>query len=278
MSAAIALQDKRLPAREVPACPMTLITGGKGGVGKTTLALNLAVELARARERVLLVDLDLGLANIHVLLRMHQRGTFEDVLRGRASLEQCLLPGPEGMHVLPAASGTGAMADLSDEQRRHLLGELARLSEGYTAVVGDSAAGIGPLVLDCAAAARHVLVVTTPEPAALADAYGLIKALDRHGELRGGDVPTPELFLNMVEGLDDAERAARKLRGVCERFLMRSPRMAGWLPRSSAIARGAREQRPFALSPGDTLEAGCLRRLARHLRLFSNQAQASHGR
>ena len=111
-----------------------------------------------------------------------------------------------------------------------------------------------------ACAADRVLVTTTPEVAALTDAYGLIKALDRYGARTGADVPTPELVVNQASDVAEADSIARKLRSICERFLCRSPRQAGWLPRSQGIARGAWAGRPFALE-GDGLEHLCLRQL-----------------
>jgi flagellar biosynthesis protein FlhG len=106
------------------------------------------------------------------------------------------------------------------------------------------------------------LIVTTPDPTALTDAYGWIKALDQHASELGLDLPTPELVLNQVDGADQADGVAVKLRGVCERFLSRSPRMAGWLPRSALVGASIARQRPFALDRPLALENHCMRRLS----------------
>lgn len=245
--------------------PIVLITGGKGGVGKTLLAANLGIELARRGRKVLLADLDLGLANLDVALRIAPRRNVEDALRGRCSLAECVVAGPHGVDLLPASSGTRAMAQLSSEERERLFRGLAELAAQYELLIADGAAGIGPDVLAFAAAADHVLLVTTPDATALTDAYGLIKALHVYGEETGREVATPELVVNQAADLGEAERTLARLRAVCERFLARSPQSAGWLPSAVEIARSARTQAPFAARPGEGLAHGCLRQLASRL-------------
>lgn len=246
--------------------PLVLVTGGKGGVGKTTLAANLGVHLARRGLSVLLVDLDLALANLHVLLGVSARRTLLDFFGGRA-LADCVAAGPAGVHLLPAASGEAELARLDERRAGELCDALSDLATTYDVAIADSAAGIGPDVLRFAARARSALIVTSPEPAALTDAYGLLKAIDGEGRrgARASGIPTPELVLNLVSGVEEAERVAGRLRGVAERFLARSPRMAGWLPRASAVLSSSLTQRPFALRGQESLEGRCLAALARRL-------------
>lgn len=250
-----------LPVR-LPA-PFVLVTGGKGGVGKSTLAANLALSVAREGRRVLLVDLDLGLGDLETLLSLPSGPSLEEALDG-AGLEAALRRGPLGLDVLPAANGSEELARNDPDVRARLLAALAELAGRYELVIGDSAAGIGPDVLAFACSADRVLVTTTPEVAALTDAYGLIKALDRYGARTGVDVPTPELVINLAGDVAEADGLARKLRSICERFLCRSPRQAGWLPRSTAIAAAAGRGRPFALE-AEGLEVLCLRQLGARL-------------
>jgi flagellar biosynthesis protein FlhG len=245
--------------------PIVLMTGGKGGVGKTTLAANAAFALARRGRRVLLVDLDLGLADAHVLLKITPPRTLEDALLGRCALADCIVRAELGLDVLAAGSGTPQMGQLGDEMRARLCAGLRELCADYDIVIADGAAGIGPDVLAFCEHADHVLVVTTPEPMAITDAYGLIKALHAHGEATQRDVATPELVINRASGIEEAEATAARLRLVCERFLSRSPRNAGWMPASGAVELAARFQRPFALDPRPTLAHTCLDALAARL-------------
>ena len=247
------------------AAPFILVTGGKGGVGKTTVAANLGVQLARDGRRTLLVDLDLGLANLDIALGLSASATLEDAVRGRAELRDCVAEGPGGVHVLVGCSGDEGLGRLGGSERKALLRELSILSQGYEIVVGDSAAGIGPDVMDFARAADRVLVVTTPQVPALTDAYGLIKALDQFGCRTDGDIPTPEIIVNLSSGVEEGRAIAHKLRAVCERFLARSPRQAGWIPRSRMIERSARDQRPFALGREEALERLCVRQITTRL-------------
>ncbi len=271
---ALGLQASLAEEGDTGSTPFLLFTGGKGGVGKTTLTADLGISLARSGRRVLLVDLDLGLANLDVVLRVRSDRTVEDALEGRCAFEDCVIRGPEGVYLLPAGSGSAKMGKPDAARRAELLAGISRLAVDYDILLADSAAGIGPDVLAFAAAADHVFVVTTPNPAALTDAYGLIKAIDTWGRECESEVPTPELVINQVSGLEQAEATAARLRGVCEHFLCRRPRTAGWLPSSNDVeARGG-----HSLSLGrdglKSLYYNCLSRLATRVsRLLGSPAR-----
>lgn len=249
--------------------PFILVTGGKGGVGKTTVTADLGVALARSGLKVLLVDLDLGLANLDIALGLSPGRTLEDALAGRCAFEDCVARGPAGVAVLPASSGNASMGKPDASRREELLGAIRSLGPDYDLVLGDSAAGIGHDVLAFASLADHVLVVTTPAAAALTDAYGLIKALDTWGREEGIEVPTPELVVNQVDGLEQAERTASRLSRVCERFLCRRPRTAGWLPKSADDGRAGDHR--------GSLYGHSLRRLSGRVSRLRREASAGIG-
>jgi len=253
-----------------------LVTGGKGGVGKTTIAGNVAVELARTGRRVLLVDLDLGLSNLDVLFGLSVgEARIDAVLSGDRSVADCIVEGPGGVHLLAATSGNESMGLLTADRRQRLHDAIAEVAPEYDLIIGDSAAGIGPDVLGFASVADRVFVVTTPELAALTDAYGLIKALDQFGARSAVDIPTPELIVNHASGVEEGKAVATKLRSICERFLARSPRQAGWMPRSVQVERSAARQTPFALSERRSLEQLCIAQIAGRLERLAGRRSTS---
>ncbi len=255
--------------------PFVLVTGGKGGVGKTTVAGNMGVELARTGRRVLLVDLDLGLSNLDVLFGLSAvEARIDQALDGTCSMQDCIVEGPGGVHLIPAASGEEAMGALSEDRQAKLLELIAEVAPQYDIIVGDSAAGIGPEVLGFASVADRVFVVTTPELAALTDAYGLIKALGQFGARSDVDIPTPEIIVNHAKGVEEGKAVAAKLRSICERFLARSPRQAGWLPSSVHVARSGASQSPFALRPKRALEQLCITQIASRLERLAGRGDA----
>ncbi|TAJ21875.1 MAG: MinD/ParA family protein [Planctomycetota bacterium] len=245
--------------------PFLLVAGGKGGVGKSLVCANLALALARRGRRVLLADLDLGLGNQHVLFGSSPERSLEHALLEDRPLEHAIQRVAERVDLLAAGTGEPGMVGLAPALRAALERGLERLRGSYDVVIGDAAAGIGVDVLWPAAQASRVLIVTTPEPAALTDAYGLIKALDAHGARASVEIPTPEVLVNLVSGPDEAERVARGLRLVSERFLARSPRLAGWLPRSSEAARSVFARQPFVARDPHSLAARCIDVLAGHV-------------
>jgi flagellar biosynthesis protein FlhG len=259
-------------------CPFVLVTGGKGGVGKSTVAANLGVAIARAGLRTLLVDLDLSLANLDVLLGLVRRAEVQDLLAGRRTLTDCIVRGPAGLDVLPGASGVHELAHAGPDRRSALLAEIARAAEFYDVVLADTAAGIGEDVLAFASAAGRVLLVTTPDPAAITDAYGVLKALDAWSRAAGIEVATPEILVNLAAGPEEARAVAARLCAVAERYLSRTPRLLGWLPRSRSVQAAALLQRPFVEVEPCCAAARRLEDLAGKLFHVTLKPQASHAR
>lgn len=218
------------------------VTSGKGGVGKTSVAVNMALALAKSGERTCLVDGDLGLANVDVLLNLHPRHSLEEVVTKGLSLDEVAVRGPAGLEVIPAASGVEALANLNATRRQLLVGRLHQRSIRPDITILDTGAGLSRTVLTLTLAADEVLVVTTPEPTALTDAYAMIKVLTQR---------RPELPLRLAVNLVEQAAQAREVHGhvdrIVRRFLGREIALAGWIPRDACVERAVREQRPLML-------------------------------
>lgn len=245
----------------LPALPALAVTGGKGGVGKTCVAVNLALTLAEIGLKPLLVDLDLGLANADVMLGVTPGTTLFDVIEGHKPVASAIHRSPSGLAFVPAASGRDELTRLQGRQIQRLLRELGRTAAmGYDLLVIDTAAGIGREVALPLVASKVVLVVVTPEPTSLADAYALIKVLEQSSP--GKDV---RVLVNQAADQDEAALTFARLRRVAQAYLRRDLVFAGSVPRDRAVAEAVRSRRPFAGNP-DSSAARALRALALGLR------------
>lgn len=214
------------------------VVSGKGGVGKTNLVANLAIAAAGRGRRVLVVDGDLGLANVDVLLGLVPTATVADVLAGRCALEEALVTGPRGVHVLPAAAGRSELAALGGAGLSELMERLRDAARAYDLVLIDAGAGVGPTVAGLAVACPRAWVVTTGEPTSLADAYAVLKVLR-------GLAPglRPQLVVNQVAGEGAARRAHAHLARVVARFLGGGLDYRGFVPRDARLADAVARQR-----------------------------------
>src|SRR3954447_7816869 len=190
------------------------VTSGKGGVGKSNVAVNLAIQLASAGKQVVLLDADLGLANADVLCNIDLPLNLSHVIARRKELRDVMIEAPGGFRLIGGASGLARMADFSDADRQRLVQGPAPLEETTDVILIDTGAGISPNVLTFTRAADHVLVVTTPEPTAITDAYAVIKVISKDGQDR-----RISLLVNQVRSAAEARLVCERVSKVAKNFL-----------------------------------------------------------
>ena len=213
------------------------VTSGKGGVGKTSVVCNLAAELARRGERVLILDGDLGMANVDIMFGQRARLNVGHVLNGQAALEDVVLEVAPNVSLLPGGSGVYELARLEPLQKHVLLEQVSQLNQGFDYMLVDTAPGIDDNVLYLNAAAQEILVVCTPDPTSLTDAYALIKVLNqRHRETRFS------VLTNMVRDEAEGRRTFAALSDVAARFLCVSLDYRGFIPNDLNLRQSNRGQ------------------------------------
>jgi len=215
------------------------VSSGKGGVGKTNLAVNLAVAFAARGLRVAVLDADLGLANADLLCGLTPKLTLEDVVRTGRSIEEVAIPAPGGFLLIPGASGVSLLADMTPTLRRHVVSELARLERSVDILLIDTGAGIGANSMAFAASAHTILVATTPEPTSIADAYGAIKTLVARGAGEG-----IRLVVNMARSPQEVRAVHERIDRVSRAFLRTPIRLAGGISLDPAVPAAVRKREP----------------------------------
>ncbi len=233
------------------------ITSGKGGVGKTNIAVNLAYCLTRIHNRTLILDADTGLANIDVILGLTPEYNLYHVLKGEKSFSEAMVQGPGGVMILPASSGIAEMAELSAGQKLTLLGGLSGLRSRLDFMFVDTAAGIAGNVMYFNAAAREIVVIVSPEPTSLTDAYALIKVLyQRHAKKRF------RLIVNMVKNVAEAKNVYERLNSATDHFLNLTVNYLGHVVSDEKVTESVRRQKAFAELFPDSPASRCIREIA----------------
>ena len=239
------------------------VTGGKGGVGKTNVSVNLGVAAAEMGQKVMLLDADLGLANIDVVLGLHPQYDLSHVMRGERTLDEILIEGPAGLKVIPGASGLQSLAELSPAEHTGLIRAFGELAADTELLIVDTAAGISDTVLSFSRAAHEIVVVVCDEPASITDAYAMIKLLNRdYGHQRF------RVLANMVRSAQEGRELFNKMCRVTDRYLDVTLGFMGAVPFDESLRKAVKTQRPVVQAFPRSRVAQVFRSLAKKIQTW----------
>jgi flagellar biosynthesis protein FlhG len=236
------------------------VTSGKGGVGKSNIALNLAIALQKMGHSACLLDANLGLGNIDLLCGLNGYWNLSHVVSGARTVVEIILEGPGGIHVVPGASGLFESADCSPLAQREILSQLEALESHHEYLIVDTGTGIHRTVRQFVSAAEIVLIVTTPEPTAIADAYATLKALSSRTELFH-----PHILVNQAESPEQAREIIARVQQTARTFLHLTVSSAGHIPRDQAVPAAVARRRPFAVEGVRSAAGLAIEQLARRV-------------
>lgn len=235
------------------------VTGGKGGVGKTNVSVNLAASLSRLGSRVMLLDADLGLANVDVQLGLSPQRNLSHVIAGESSLNDILVEAPGGFTIVPASSGTQRMAELTSEEHAGLIRCFSAIEQDVDVLIVDTAAGISESVVTFVRACRELIIVACDEPSSITDAYALIKVLNRHG------AEGFHMVANRVRSQREGHMLYHKLAIATERFLNLRLDFLGSIPEDDRLRRAVQKQQPVVMVYPNSPSARAFGELARRV-------------
>jgi flagellar biosynthesis protein FlhG len=234
------------------------VTGGKGGVGKTNVTLNTAISLAQQGKRVMVLDADLGLANVDVLLGLRVEKNLSHVLSGECTLDDVLVEGPYGIKIAPATSGSQSMTELTPTEHAGLIRAFSELRSQIDILIVDTAAGISDMVLSFSRASQDIMMVVCDEPTSLTDAYALIKILNKdHGVFRF------KIVANMVRNPREGQELFSKLTKVTDRFLDVALELVATIPFDENVRKSVRKQKAIVEAYPNSPASVAIRSLAR---------------
>lgn len=234
------------------------VTSGKGGVGKSNVIVNLGLALAARGHRVIVVDADLGLANVDILLGITPEFTLQHVIDGERSLREVIVEGPGGVRIVPGCNGIPRIADLSARKRRVVLKQFETLEADADFLLIDTAAGLGRNVVQFALAADEVVIVTTPEPSAVTDAYAMIKVLHREQ----ASAPLLRLIVNVARNREQAVEIAEKITAVARQFLHVPIKPLGYVLYDDHLRQAVMQRKPVLAAYPNAPAARAVRTIA----------------
>lgn len=231
----------------VPNAKVLTITSGKGGVGKSNTAVNLAIWFRKRGKRVIIFDADFGLANVEVMFGTVPTYSLKDVIYGNRQVSEIITKGPMDIGFISGGSGIVALNDLSRVQIGEVIASLSVLNELTDILIIDTGAGVGATVMDIVLASPEVVLVTTPEPSSLTDSYSLVKALYKHPGFVPG-ATNIHLLANRVSSREEADALYEKLNSIVRRFLEGEMSYLGMVPQDAALEKAVRAQQIISLT------------------------------
>lgn len=235
------------------------ISSGKGGVGKSTLSVNLAICMAKMGQKVLVFDGDLGLANVNVLLGIIPKYNLYHVVKGHKSLKDIIIQTPEGVDIIAGASGYSQLANLNESQRNNLIKGFSEL-ESYDYMIIDTGAGINANVIGLTMPADDVIVITTPEPTAITDSYGLIKSIVSQSRDKN-----LKIVVNRARSAIEGKKVAERVIDISGQFLEVQVESLGFIFQDEEVEKSIREQKPYIINSPKSKASACLARIAQAL-------------
>lgn len=234
-------QAKPLSQQSVKKTRVITVASGKGGVGKTNLSVNMAIAYARLGKRVMVMDADLGLANVNIMLNMIPKYNLYHVIRKQKTMKEIILDTEYGIQILAGASGFSKIANLDEEERQNFISELYALSN-VDIIIIDTSAGVSNNVLSFIAAADDAIIITTPEPTAITDAYGIIKIIATEVENLNIGL---KLVVNRVKNVTEGRKVAERIINISGQFLNLKVEYLGCIYEDPIVQQSVYKQRPF---------------------------------
>ncbi|GMO35444.1 MAG: MinD/ParA family protein [Termitinemataceae bacterium] len=237
------------------------VASGKGGVGKTNMSVNMALAYARLGKKVIVMDADLGLANVNVMLKMIPKWNLYHVIRKQKTMKEILVETEYGISIVAGASGFSKIANLDEEERQNFIDEMNTLSNADIIII-DTSAGVSVNVLDFIAAADDAVIITTPEPTAITDAYGIIKIIATEIDSLNMGL---RLVVNRVHNVSDAKKVADRMTDIAGHFLNVKLDYLGFVYDDPAVSQAVLKQRPFMVESPRSKASQCVQHIVGRL-------------
>lgn len=270
------IKKQELPEMKKPVAKVITVTSGKGGVGKSSISVNLAIQLSRMGKRVVIFDADFGLANIEIMLGLHPKFNLADMMYRGKSLNDIIMYGPENVGFISGGSGIQELANLSRDQVITLIQKLNELDEYADVIIVDTGAGISDTVLEFVVASEEVLLVATPEPTSITDAYALLKTLNKKASYRP-EKTVVKMIANQVHGNRDAKELFEKLGLVVSKFLDIEVEYLGSVPYDHNMQKAIMKQSPISILDPLSNTARALNKIANQLEQNMEQEEEHYG-